>query len=121
MTAQPVFEVTRERGVLVVTPVRGFVSLVDEGVQSEVELIVAHFRQASLKTVVIDMENVRLFGSEMLEIVLEFWKELGKDAGRVALCNLPAPGREVMAISGLDTLCSLYPSKETALQAVRQR
>jgi len=66
---------------------------------------------------VVDLAGIEYVSSAGLRVLLMLAKKLSGGAGRLALCGLNPPVREVFEIAGLGTLLALYPTRDAALAA----
>ena len=70
---------------------------------------------AGVNRVVLDLGAVAYLSSAGLRTVLQVAKHTTAAGGRLALCTVQAPVREIVAIAGLEGLLPLLPSRTEAL------
>ncbi len=68
--------------------------------------------------VVLDFGSLAYISSAGLRVVLLLGKRMRASRGRLALCSLPDPIREVFEISGFLSIFSVYEDRPAALVAV---
>ena len=68
--------------------------------------------------VVLDFRRLDYISSAGLRVVLLTGKKMRASRGRLALCNLPEPVREVFEISGFLSIFSVYDDRGAAVSAV---
>ena len=90
-------------------------SLVGEEMGQELIGMLDEFDESDLENAVIDLEQSPYFGTSMLQVMTALWKRVRARAGRMALCNVSATGREVLHVTRFDTLWPICSSREEAL------
>jgi anti-anti-sigma factor len=118
MATSALFEFEVFEPTLVIVPQDNVSSLDDERVQPELGRLFKTLEDPRLRNVVVDFGQVNYFGSSMLEALLKLWKHVNSHAGKMALCNVSAIGREVLQVGRFTTLWNVYESREEALLAV---
>lgn len=81
----------------------------------ETELIAAIEGQ---EAVVLDLARLTYISSAGLRVILLAGKKMRSAHGKLALCALPDPVREVFEISGFLTIFDVYPDREAAIGAI---
>jgi anti-anti-sigma factor len=71
------------------------------------------------RDVVVDMRATEYISSMGLRSLLMLAKSLQRSGGRLALCGLAGPVREVFRISGLLPIFSVFDTPEAALGSAR--
>ena len=70
--------------------------------------------------VVVDLSQTTFFGSSFIEVLFRAWNRIhAKPGGRFALCGLSPYCTEVLQITNLDQIWKLYPTRDTAVQALQ--
>ena len=75
--------------------------------------------QADPPLVVIDLSQVKFFGSSFIEILFGLWNKLDsrKEKGaRLVICGLSPYCAEVLSVTHLDTLWPTYPDRRAAVE-----
>jgi len=69
--------------------------------------------------VVIDLSHTRFFGSSFIEVLFRLWTRLNaRPGGKFAISGLTPYCADVLHITHLDTLWSVYPDRAAAIQAL---
>jgi anti-anti-sigma factor len=87
----------------------------DELATSEVELAFTGLLKDSPREVVLDLAGVEYISSGGLRILLMLSKALGRNSGRLKLCNLSPFVAEVFEISNFASIFSIYGTLQDAL------
>jgi len=69
---------------------------------------------------VLDLGNVKFFGSSFIELMFRVWKRLKERGGAMVLCCLHPYCAEVLKVTKLDTLWPSCPTREEAAARVAQ-
>jgi anti-sigma B factor antagonist len=68
---------------------------------------------------VVDLSHIEFFGSSFIEVLYRVWSRLQARGGRFALCGLSPYCREVIEVTNLNTLWTLYDSLDEAVAGIR--
>jgi anti-anti-sigma factor len=109
----------RNGDTLVATPVRSLGSLAEAELTNERSALVEEIRRPDVRSVVVDFGKVEYFGSLLLDTLCLTWKHVREQGGNMALCNVPEIGHEILRTARLDSLWTVYPSRSSALDALR--
>lgn len=119
MTNSGLFDVERDGEVLILVPrtdLRESDYLeIEAGARDLLDLVSA----PDVKGLVLDFHRTDYYGSTALGFFLRLWRRVGGRGGRMAFCNLSSNEGEILAVTRLDTLWPVYPSRDEALKAVR--
>lgn len=89
---------------------------------SDIERITSQFRQAveqhKPKHLIVDFSAVRFFSSQVLGLLVEHWRKLHQNGGKVAICGINPQLTRVFRITNLDKLFSFYPTPNEAQAAL---
>lgn len=118
MEPRPVFSVTQDGEVLIITPQRNVTSLAEADAEREMAIVFGFLRGDGPHRVVVDFSRLSYFGSSVLEALLRVWTQI-RPQGRMALCGLSEVGDEIVRLAKFDTLWAVCPSRREALAAVR--
>jgi anti-anti-sigma factor len=78
-------------------------------------------QNASPPLVVIDLSQTEFFGSGFIEVLFRVWNRVQQKAGgKMCLCGLQPYCREVIEVTHLDKLWTLYPTRAEAVAALSQ-
>lgn len=71
--------------------------------------------------VVLDLSQIKFFGSAFIEVLFRVWNRLnGREGGQFAISGLTSYCAEVVEITHLDRLWKIFPTREEAVRALRQ-
>ncbi len=70
------------------------------------------------KALVLDFEGVSYISSAGLRVLLLTAKKIEGNGGKMALCSLSEPIREVFRISGFDNIIPIHDSQAEAVAAI---
>lgn len=92
----------------------------DEGVLTDLrEVILKAVDEADPPLVVLDLSHTTFFGSSFIELIFRAWNRVeAKKDGKFVLSGLTPYCREVISITHLDELWSLYDSVDEAVEAL---
>jgi anti-sigma B factor antagonist len=113
--------VVREEGVTVVTLGPEYESLEETELETLKGTLLEVAEKADPPLVVLDLSHLRFFGSALIEALFRAWNTLkARPGGRLSLCGLTSYCREVVEITHLDQLWSIYETRAEAVQALKQ-
>ena len=113
--------VTREQGVTVITLGPEHEHLDDAELENLKGVLLNTAVEADLPLVVLDLSRLGYFGSSFIEALICVWKHLNaRPGGRMSLCGLTANCREVVGITHLDQLWSVFDTREEAVRSLRK-
>lgn len=112
------FHVQRNDTTLVVVPQRNISTLAAENIQAELQAILDILAANDIRDVVVDLEHVPHFGSEMLGALHVIWKRVRAGEGKMLLCNVSPVGREILQVAKFDVLWPIHGSRSEALAAL---
>jgi stage II sporulation protein AA (anti-sigma F factor antagonist) len=109
-----------ENTILIVAP-RGSVStLVGEQVIAELSDLLTLAEHPEVEHIVVDLEKASFFGSSLIGAMSALWNRVRTRGGKIAICNVSGPGREVFEVTKLDTIWPICSSRKEALEKVAQ-
>ena len=98
---------------------REFESLDETSLAEIREEMLENACKADPPRVLIDLSNVKFFGSSFIEVLFHIWNKVTKiDNGRFGICGLSAYCIEVLQITQLDKLWQLYPTLDEAVASM---
>jgi len=116
MTDTEPFDVAQQNGITIATFRQSFSQL------DELTIEVVNRKLGELvtalqpPTLLLDMSRVEFFGSSFIESVFRAWKRLqSRPDARFAMCQLQPYCREVLQVTHLDQLWTLYDTREEAV------
>jgi len=113
--------VTRQQGVTVIALGPEYENLDDAELENLKGVLLDTAVEADLPLVVVDLSRLGYFGSSFIEALICVWKHLNaRPGGRMSLCGLTANCREVVGITHLDQLWSVFETREDAVRSLRK-
>lgn len=93
---------------------------VDEGVLTDLrDIILKAVDQADPPLVVLDLSHTTFFGSSFIELIFRSWNRVqAKEGGKFVISGLTRYCREVISITHLDQLWSIYDNVDDAVKAL---
>jgi anti-anti-sigma factor len=93
---------------------------VDEGVLTDLrDVILNAVDEADPPLVVLDLSHTTFFGSSFIELIFRAWNRVqAKDGGKFVISGLTHYCREVISITHLDQLWSIYDNADDAVKAL---
>jgi anti-anti-sigma factor len=116
---EKIFTIERTGEAVVVVPQDDLRELAFQQIETEANEILEALEVASSKKVVLDFHKTDYFGSAALGFFMKLWLWLRRHNGQMALCNLSAHETEVLQITKLDRLWSIFASRKDAQEALR--
>lgn len=118
MSDPNIFHVQRNATTLLVVPRRNISSLSAENIQAELQTILEVLAANDIRDVLVDLESVPHFGSEMLGALHIIWKRVRAGQGKMLLCNVSPVAREILQVAKFDALWPIHGSRSEALAAL---
>jgi len=113
--------VTREQGVTVIVLGPEHENLDDAELENLKGVLLNTAVEADHPLVVLDLSRLAYFGSSFIEALICVWNHLNaRPGGRMSLCGLTANCREVVRITHLDQLWSVFETREEAVRSLRK-
>ncbi len=69
--------------------------------------------------IVIDLTQTRYFGSIFISTLFRTWKRVREKHGAMAICGVNPFCMEVLELNNLPTIWTIVPTREEAIQAVK--
>ncbi len=113
------FDVSKHRGIVVVTPLGDTLSFRDIDIHRESDEITEMIRKENLKRLVIDLGHSNYFGSIMIGMINSFGQLVKEQGGQMFLCNASDDMQAVLKIMKIDTLWPHFPTQAKAIKAAR--
>src|SRR5690606_28894070 len=82
------------------------------------ELLLDPIRREEEPLMLIDLGSMEFIGSSFLALLLRCWKAVQAGGGQLALVGVSDRARELLRITGLDTLLPIYGGRQQALEAL---
>jgi anti-anti-sigma factor len=116
MPRPALFEIEREGGTIIVTPVVNLGELEDMDLNAEE--VVEVLSDLSIKNLVMDFHKTDYFGSTALGLFVKLWKMVTARNGCMAFCNPSEHELEILHVTRLNTLWPICKSREQAMKVV---
>ncbi len=120
MVVPSLFRVERDANTLIVVPLSSVSSFSDEEVQAELESFVSQLQDPQIENVIVDFHATEYLTTSMVATMQTIWQAVCGARGKMTLCNVSGPGREVLKLVKLETRWPIFPSREKALKAIRK-
>jgi anti-sigma B factor antagonist len=112
--------ITQEDGVTVITLGSEYESLQETELETLKGTLLETAERADPPLIVLDLSNLRYFGSALIESLFRTWNHLkSRPGGRLALCGLTSYCREVVEITHLDQLWSIFETRDQAVRSMK--
>ena len=70
--------------------------------------------------VIIDMRHVNFFGSSFIETLFRVWNRIKEANGQFGIANLEEYCREILKITNLDSVWTIYSDLDSAVKALSE-
>lgn len=115
------FLVEFDAGILTVVPLGDFESFQWPEMEAASKAIFDSIRRDPDAKILVDMGRLRYCGSALLGIILRVWKSVSPRSGVLAFCHVNPEVAEILKQTRLDTLWTIYPTREAATEALKPR
>ena len=112
------FRVERHGDVAVIIPASEVESMPENLIQQAAEIVLAPLRKDPPAGLVIDLSEVKFFGSVFISFLLKCHMLVKKHGSEVVLAGASERIRELLHLTALDTLWPLYDTRTEALQSL---
>src|SRR5690348_17222543 len=109
------FRVERHGNIAVIIPAPEVESMPENLIQQAAELVLAPLRKDPPDGLVIDLSEVKFFGSVFISFLLKCHMLVKKHGSEVVLAGASDRVRELLQLTALDTLWALYKTRAEAL------
>lgn len=103
---------------LVVLPLFTFGRFAEADLFAEWRNLQQRLEDPQVKNVVFDLSKIPYFGSTVLDWMVQMWKLAKSKGGTLVTSNCSEIGQEVLVAARFNTLWSIFPTREQALQAL---
>lgn len=118
MSVSKCFAMERVGDTLVVVLGHHVMVLQEIELAKERSVFIEQIQDRTIRAAVIDFSNVEYFGSILLDILCQAWKQLRQRGAQMALCSLHDISLEIIRKCRLDTLWVVYPTREDAFRGL---
>jgi anti-anti-sigma factor len=112
------FRVERHGNIAVIIPAPEVENMPENLIQQAAELVLAPLRNDPPDGLVIDLSEVKFFGSVFISFLLKCHMLVKKHGSEVVLAGSSDRVRELLQLTALDTLWALYKTRAEALQSL---
>jgi anti-sigma B factor antagonist len=110
--------VERRGELAILVPTDAIEKLQWEAIGMAADLILQPLRQNPPTGIIVDLEQVNYFGSVFIAMLLRFHHLVKLHGGDLVICNARPAARELLRVTGMDTLWAIYESRDEALRAL---
>jgi anti-anti-sigma factor len=103
---------------VVVTPSSSVESLNWDLVEKAADVIMSPLNDQQAPMVIVDLSNVKYFGSVFLALLLRCHKFVKRKGGELVLCGCSDLALELLRITALDTIWAIYKTRQEAIDAL---
>lgn len=111
-------DISREQGVTIVQVDPDYDSLDEWRIRRFREELLAAVDSADPPLLIVDLSRTSFVGSSFIGVLIRAWKRICVRKGRMAICGATNVSLEALHVSKLDTLWSIYPTRDEALQGL---
>jgi anti-sigma B factor antagonist len=112
------FHVERHGDIAVIIPASEVESMPENLIQQAAEIVLAPLKKEPPAGLVIDLSQVKFFGSVFISFLLKCHMLVKKHGSEVVLAGASERIRELLHLTALDTLWALYDTRGEALSAL---
>ncbi len=74
------------------------------------------------QALLIDMSQVTFFGSAFIELLLQIWNNIKQKSGaKMAICCASNYCMDIITITRLDSIWTIYPSRQSAIEGLTSK
>jgi anti-sigma B factor antagonist len=112
------FRVQRHGDIAVITPAPEVESMPENLIQQAAEIVLAPLRKAPPAGLIIDLSQVKFFGSVFISFLLKCHMLAKRHGSEIVLAGASPRARELLHLTALDTLWAIYDNLDEALEAL---
>src|SRR2546429_2219053 len=112
------FHVERHGDIAVIIPASEVESMPENLIQQAAEIVLAPLKKDPPAGLVIDLSQVKFFGSVFISFLLKCHMLVKKHGSEVVLAGCSDRIRELLHLTALDTLWALYDTRSQAVEAM---
>jgi anti-anti-sigma factor len=117
-TTSESFRVQRHGDIAVITPAPEVESMPENLIQQAAEIVLAPLRKTPPAGLVIDLSQVKFFGSVFISFLLKCHMLAKRHGSEIVLAGASPRARELLHLTALDTLWAIYDNLDEALEAL---
>jgi anti-anti-sigma factor len=112
------FQVERRGDIVIITPASEVESMSEGLIQQAAEFVLAPFRSDPPAGIVVDLTQVKFFGSVFISFLLKCHMLVKRHGCELVLAGASDRIRELLHLTALDTLWALYETRAEALESL---
>jgi anti-sigma B factor antagonist len=116
--ANEYFQVKRHGDMAVIVPSPEVENLPDTVINTAAAMVLAPLKVDPPTNLIIDLTNVRYFGSAFITFLLRCHLPMKQQGGELVLAGVNDRVRELLKTTALDTLWALYSTRQEAMDAL---
>jgi anti-sigma B factor antagonist len=93
-------------------------SLNEGEIVHETDELIQLINTSQSTNLIIDLSRGDYLGTVMLAAIVKLWKRISQCGGRLALCNVSENVAQVLQLTKLDTIWTIYDTRDQALGAI---
>jgi anti-anti-sigma factor len=114
------FKVGRHGDIALIIPASEVESMPESLIQQAAEIVLAPLRKDPPAGLVIDLSEVKFFGSVFISFLLKCHMLMKKHGSEIVLAGASDRIRELLHLTALDTLWALYDTRNDAVAALAE-
>lgn len=112
-------QVEKDSNVTVVTIGPGLEHISESAIDQLHEVLLAAAEESSPPRVLLDLSQVKMFGSSFIEVIFRAWHRLNaRDNNGFGICGLTDYCQEILQVTHLEQLWDLYPDRAAGVAAL---
>lgn len=112
--------VIRENDVTIIELDPTYDSLDDSALDGFREMLLSEAEHADPPRVVLDFSRTTFIGSSFIELMIRAWKRLQQRQGVMVLCGVQPFCYEILQITRLNSVWTIYPTRSEAVAALNR-
>ena len=113
------FRVQWHGDIAVITPAPEVESMPENLIHQAAEIVLAPLRKTPPAGMVIDLSQVKFFGSVFISFLLKCHMLAKRHGSEIVLAGASEPARELLKLLDLETLWAIYDTRQEAMDALR--
>jgi anti-sigma B factor antagonist len=116
--AQEDFRFEWRGNTVVIKPASNVESMQWDLIEGAADIVMEPIQNQEMPMVVIDLSDIRYFGSVFLALLLRCHKFVRSKGGELVLCGASELATELLRVTALDTIWAIYDTQDEALEAL---
>lgn len=113
--------VLKDQQVTIVDVGGKYEALNEELLQGFATRLLDEAEKADPPCLLVDLTGLNYVGSNFLEVLVRGWKRIKQRSGVMALCGVGTFCADILRITRLNTLWTIYPTRQEAVQAMMKQ